>query len=289
MILKGNTSMQRLLATPLALLGAVAALPAFAQGGPPPGVGGRPSADTVTVGLGVGVTTSYDGAREYRVIPGGILRGTFKGHDFQLNGLQLFVDAIPNDTRSKVDIELGPVAGVNFNRTGDVSDARVAALGELKTAVELGARGSIGLRSVLNRTDKLAFAVTGKWDVAGAHRSHVISPSVEYSTLAGRRTFLRLAFTTEFVGKRYADYYFGIDGAGAVASGLAAWNPDGGLASIGGNVLASYSLSGRRTGWSLFGIAAYKRLQGDIAASPIVRDTGSPDQFFSSIGLGYTF
>jgi outer membrane protein len=39
----------------------------------------------------------------------------------------------------------------------------------------------------------------------------------------------------------------------------------------------------------LFGIASYKRLQGDVAVSPIVRDTGSPNQVFASIGLGYTF
>lgn len=288
MINKGNKQMQRLLPTVLALCCAVAATPALAQGGPPQ-AGGRPPADTVTIGLGVGVTTSYDGAKAYKVIPGGALLGTVKGHDFQLNGLQLFVDAIPNDARRKVDIELGPVVGVDFNRTGDVSDARVAALGELDTAVELGLRGAIGVRGVMNRTDKLALAVTGVWDVAGAHRSHVINPRIEYSTLAGRRTFLRLALATEFVGRRYAGYYFGIDGTGSAASGLDPWNPGGGLASIGGNVLATYSLSGRRTGWSLFGIASYKRLQGDVAASPIVRDTGSPNQLFGSVGLGYTF
>ena len=131
--------------------------------------------------------------------------------------------------------------------------------------------------------------MTGVWDVAGAHRSHVISPSVEYSTLAGRRTYLRLAFTTEFVGKRWASYNFGINAAGSAASGLAIHDPDGGLASIGTSLLATHSLSGRRKGLALFGVAAYKRLQGDIAASPIVCDTGSPNQFFASVGLGYTF
>ena len=243
----------------------------------------------MTVGIGIGVTTSYDGARDYKLIPGGTLRGTVSGHDFQLNGLQLFVDAIPNDPQRKIDIEFGPVTGVRFNRTGDVSDSRIAALGELDTAIEMGARGSVGMRGVLNRSDKLALAVTGVWDVAGSHRSYVIGPSVEYSSLAGRRTFLRMAINTEFVGKRYADYYFGINAAGAAASGLSAYKPGGGLASIGGNVLATYSLSGRRTGWSLFSIASYKRLQGDVAASPIVRDTGSPNQVFASVGLGYTF
>ena len=142
---------------------------------------------------------------------------------------------------------------------------------------------------MLDRTDKLALAVTGVWDVAGAHGSQVISPSIEYSRLVGRRTFMRMALTGEFVGKKCARYNFGIDAAGAAASGLAMHDPDGGLASIGGSVLATHSLSGKRTGWSLFGVASYKRLQNDIAASPIVRNTGSPNQFFGSIGLGYTF
>ena len=136
--------MQRALPSLLVLWAAAAAPSAHAQGGPPQG-------DTVTVGIGVGVTSSYDGARDYKLIPGGTLRGTVGRHDFQLNGLQLFVDAVPNDPQRKIDFELGPVAGVRFNRTGDVSDSRVAALGELDTAVELGARGSVGLRGILNR------------------------------------------------------------------------------------------------------------------------------------------
>lgn len=276
--------------SPFCLGAALFAAPvAHAQGGPPEGSGPPVARDTVTVGIGIGLSTSYDGARDYRIIPGGALLGTVGGHDFRLNGLQLFVDAIPNDPRRKVDVELGPVAGVSFNRTGNVSDSRVEALGNLDTAVELGLRGSVGVRGLFDRTDKLALAVTAVKDIAGAHRSHVISPSVEYSTLAGRRTFLRLALNSEFVGKRWARYNFGIDAAGAAASGLAAHDPDGGLASLGASVLATHSLSGKRTGWALFGVASYKRLQGDIAASSIVRVTGSPDQVFASVGIGYTF
>lgn len=289
MTLQGINSMQHSILFFLAFCVIASATLAHAQGGPPPASGGPEQGDTVTAGVGIGVTTSYDGASDYKFIPGGTLRGTVSGHDFQLNGPQLFVDAVPNDPQRKIDIEFGPVAGVRFNRTGDVSDGRVAALGELGTAIELGARGSVGVRGVFNRTDKLALAVTGVWDLASAHRSHVVSPSLEYSRLAGRRTFLRMAFTTEFVGEGYADYYFGINAAGATASGLSTYDPDGGLASIGGNVLATYSISGGRTGWSLFGIASYKRLRGDIAASPIVQDTGSPNQFFASVGLAYTF
>lgn len=267
----------------------IASTAAHGQSGAPARSGPPAQGDTVTVGLGLGVTTSYDGGRDYRIIPGGALLGTIDGHDFRLNGLQLFVDFVPNNRERRLDIELGPVAGVAFNRTGSVSDNRVAALGKLETAVELGGRGAIGVRGLFNRSDKLAFAVTGVRDVVGAHGSHVINPSIEYSTLAGRSTFLRMAFATEFVGKGWADYNFGIDEAGAAASGLARHDLEGGLASIGTSVLATHSLSGQRTGWALFGVASYKRLQGDIAASPIVRETGSPNQFFASLGVGYTF
>ncbi|WP_369126904.1 MipA/OmpV family protein [Alteraurantiacibacter buctensis] len=87
----------------------------------------------------------------------------------------------------------------------------------------------------------------------------------------------------------HADYYFGVSPTGALASGLAPFDPDGGLESLGANVLATHSLSGGRKGWSVFGIASFSRLQGDFARSPIVRDAGSADQVFGSVGVGYTF
>jgi len=247
------------------------------------------NADTITVGLGIGLTPSYDGARNYRMIPGGILGGTIAGHDFRLNGPQIFIDTIPNNLEREIEIEFGPIAGIAANRNGNVSDERVAALGKLKIAVELGASGAIGRRGILNRTDKLALAVTAVWDVAGAHNSHVISPAVQYSTMIGRGTFLRVAVTSEFVGDRYARYNFEVTPTGSVASGLAIYEPNGGLASLGANALTAYSLSGERTGWSIFGFANFKRLQGDIADSPIVTETGSPNQFFAFAGLAYTF
>ena len=118
------------LMTSSAALAAAAA--AHAQGGPPP------ARDTVTLGVGIGVSSDYDGADEYRLIPGGVVQGTVKGHDFRLTGLQLFVDAIANDPVRRVELELGPVVGLRFNRSGGIKDPQVAALGKLDEAVELG-------------------------------------------------------------------------------------------------------------------------------------------------------
>jgi MipA family protein len=268
-----------------AALGALlAGTAAFAQSGRPP------AGDTVTVGLGVGVSPSYEGADEYKLIPGGILRGTVAGHDFFLGGLQLNIDAIPNGAVKDIDLSLGPVVGVRLNRNGRVKDARVAALGELNAAVELGGFAAIGTANgFTSRNDSLALRVSYVRDVANAHKSHLITPSIEYSRRFGMRTFSTIALSAEFAGDRYASYYFDVSPAQSAASGLRPFAAKGGLKSLGGNLLLVYSLSDRPKGWSLFGIASYSRLQGDFARSPVVADAGSANQAFGALGVGYTF
>lgn len=272
----------RAAAAALALL--LTAGAAQAQSGRPP------SGDTVTVGLGAGISTDYDGANEYRVIPGGNLRGTVAGHDFFLRGLQLNFDAIPNGAIEGVDLSLGPVLGVRLDRTGRVRDARVAALGERDAAVELGAFAAIGTANgFTSRNDSLALRISYVRDVAGAHRSHLIAPSIDYSRRYGRRTFTTLSLSAEFAGDRYARYYFDVSPARSAASGLTPHAASGGLKSLGGSVVIVRALSDRPKGWSLFGILSYNRLQGDFARSPIVAEVGSADQAFAALGVGYTF
>ena len=268
-----------------------AALGALLAGSSALAQSGRPAAgDTVTVGLGVGVSPSYEGADEYKLIPGGNLRGTVAGHDFFLRGLQLNFDAVPNGAVKDIDLSLGPVVGVRLNRNSRVKDARVAALGELNTAVELGGFAAIGTANGLtSRNDNIALRVSYVRDVANAHKSHLITPSIEYSRRFGRRTFSVLSLSAAFAGDRYASYYFDVSPAQSVTSGLRPHTAKGGLKELGGNILIVHSLSDRRKGWSLFGIASYNRLQGDFARSPIVADAGSANQAFGALGIGYTF
>jgi len=249
---------------------------------------GRPPAgNTVTVGLGAGVSTDYEGADEYKLIPGGTLRGTVAGHDFFLRGLQLNFDAIPNGTVNGFDLSLGPVLGVRLNRNSRVEDARVAGLGELDAAVELGAFAAIGTANgFTGRNDNLALRVSYVRDVANAHKSHLVTPSIEYSRRFDRRTFATLSLSAEFAGDRYARYYFDVSTGRSAASGLRPHAAKGGLKSLGGSIVVVRALSDRPKGWSLFGIASYGRLQGDFARSPIVADVGSANQAFV-FGVNY--
>lgn len=248
--------------------------------------------DTVTIGGGVGFIPSYEGSDDYVVIPVGAVRGKVSGFNFQSRGLQLSVDAVRDRRDSGIDLMLGPVVGLNLNRTNRIVDRQVRALGIRRAAVEVGGYVGIGKTGVITSDfDTLAVRVSYVRDVAGIHESYVITPSIEYGTPISGRAYVGVAASASIAGDRYAQAYFAVDPAGSLASGLPVFaNPRGGLKSYSGLLLGNYALSGDlREGLQLFTILSYSRLQGDFARSPVTSVAGSPDQFYAALGIGYTF
>lgn len=247
--------------------------------------------DTVTIGLGAAVVPTYEGSDNSRLIPAAVARGSVSGFDFTLAGTNLYVDLV-REPADAVDFSFGPVVGVNLNRTSrKVGDARVRALGKLDTAVELGGYVGIGKTGVITSAyDTLSFSIAYQRDVAGAHDSYVITPSLSYGTPLSTRTYVGLSLSSEYVGDKYADYYFSISPAAALASGLPAYRARGGFKDASISLLGAQSLSGDlRHGWGLFGIVSYSRLLGDFRDSPTVSVAGSPNQWFGALGVNYTF
>jgi outer membrane scaffolding protein for murein synthesis (MipA/OmpV family) len=98
------------------------------------------------------------------------------------------------------------------------------------------------------------------------------------------------AISADHVGGGFAQTDFGVTPAGTAASGLSTYSLDGGWKNIRTTLLGSVSLSGDlRRGWGLFAIASYSKLLGDFKRSPIVGDAGDANQFFTAIGVSYTF
>lgn len=269
---------------PVSLL--LLATPAAAQPEQPP----APDRWGLTFGLGAAVTPSYSGSDDYQLNPGGIIRGKAAGFNVTLQGLNLFVDAV-RDGDDSVDIQAGPVVGLNLNRVNRIQDARVRALGELDAAVEVGGYAGVAKTGVITSAfDVLSLTVAYQRDVTGTHDSWRLTPQLGYGTPISQRTFVAAAVNATIVGDGFARTYFGVTPEGAAASGLRAYDPDGGLQDVGVNLLVIRSLSGDiRQGWSLFGLAGYSRLVGDSARSPIVADVGDADQFIGALGLAYTF
>lgn len=254
----------------------------------------RPPEDrnSLTLGLGGGIAPEYEGSGDYGFQPGGVIQGKIDGFDFQVRGPNIYVDLIRDAPDSKWNVIAGPVAQLRFDRTSrsDIDDPRVAQLGTRDTAVELGGYVGIGKKGFLIPPASLTFDLAFVHDVAGAHESFILTPGVALSSPVSQRTFARLGISADYVGKGYGRTYFDVTPIAAPGALPAYATQGSGFKSIGTTLLLTHDLGGdSRKGWAVFGIAGYKRLLGQYAHSPIVREAGDADQFLAVAGFGYAF
>jgi outer membrane protein len=277
-----------LLTTATALFAATPALAQSAEAAAPlPDPNDR--SDTLTIAAAAALIPDYEGSDDYRIIPAGALRGRVGGISFFTRATYLYVDVIPQGA-SKLEFDLGPIAGVRLNRTGKIKDDAVDLLPEQKAAIEVGGFAGVTWRGLTNPYDSLSLRLDVVKDVGGAHGSTVVTPTLDFGTPLSRTTYVGLSLSGEWVAGDYADYYYSITPADALASGLSAFDADGGFKGWKLGLLANQSLSGDLTrGFSVFGMANYSRLSGDFKRSPIVDQRGSPTQWLAAIGVAYTF
>lgn len=282
-----------MLRTPLFALALCAASPALAQdpastGAPLPSPEEMSNRDSFTLALGAGIAPDYEGSDDYRFIPAAAIRGQYKGISFSTRGTYLYVDVIPRS--GNVSFDVGPIVGVRLGNRRKIEDNVVEDLPRLKRAIEVGGFAGVAFHGLTNPYDSLGVRVDVLRDIGNAHESTIWSPNLEFSTPLSRTTYVGASVGAEFVGNRYADYYFGITPAGSLASGLPTYNPDGGMKNWKLGLLLNQSLSGDLLhGFSLFGLGQYSRLVGDFKKSPIVDDRGSANQWLGALGVAYTW
>ncbi|MBA17394.1 MAG: structural protein MipA [Sphingomonas sp.] len=275
----------------LILAGAIActafALPACAQS-----EGDDRNEDLVIVGLAASLVPDYEGSSDYRIAPAPGAVGQVGGIGFQLAANRLSLDLMPDILGSGWKIQAGPMAAVNFNRSSvkSIDNAQVAALGKIDTAVEVG--GYIGIAKsgvVTSDYDRLSVTLSYRHDVSGVHDSGVWTPTVSYLTPLSRKALVSIFVSADRAGDGYADTYFSVTPAGAVASGLPVYDAEGGWKNWGAGLGGAYALTGDLTGGLLLvGGVGYRRLLGDFADSPVV-GVGSRDQWLGVAGLAYSF
>jgi len=227
----------------------------------------------VRVGLGAQVQPKYIGADDSQVAP------LFK---FKIaRGNEPFKFSAPNDSFgiplvSSGGFSFGPAA----NLEGSRKDKDVGApVGKVPTTFEAGAFAEqyVG-KSIRLRAEALKGI--------GGHKGLVGSLAADQIWRDGDKYVFSIGPRVRFSDARYQRAYFGVTPAAALATGLPAYRPSGGFHALGAETTASFALNTR---WGLFGYAAYDRLIGDAAKSPIVRELGSRDQLSGGIGLTYTF
>ncbi|SFP86994.1 MipA/OmpV family protein [Sphingomonas rubra] len=276
---------------------ALAAVPAAAQdapaGLPPTPPPGTIAADTYTIGVGAVTLPSYEGSDNNNILPAPGALISHDGYFLTVLGTRASLDLIRNEAGPVWDIQAGPIAVLNLDRTrrSTIDDARVEALGDRNAAIELGGFVGIGKTGVLTSDyDQFNVTLSYRYDVANAHESGIWQPSVSYFTPLSTKSAIGLFATAEHVGDRYARYYFSVPVAGAVASGLPTFNADGGWKNFQLGAIGTYALTGDLLhGWKIVAGGTYSRLQNDFKDSPVVSIAGDRDQWLGTVGIAYTF
>lgn len=249
--------------------------------------------DSITIGAGAVYLPDYEGSNDYQftAAPGAI--GSIKGFNFTLAGNRASLDLVPNRPGDKIDIQLGPIGVVNFNRSSvkGIDDAQVKRLGELDTAIELGGYVGIGKTGVVTSPyDRISVSLSYRYDVTKTHDSGILSPTINYLTPLSRKAAVGIFASAERVEKGYARTYFSITPAQSVASGLPVYNAKAGWKNYTLGALATVSLTGDLLhGFKLVAGGTYRRLLDDFGDSPLVSVAGSRDQWLGAVGLAYTF
>ncbi|HEX8402355.1 MAG TPA: MipA/OmpV family protein [Allosphingosinicella sp.] len=268
------------------LLSLIAASPALAQEAEPVDDGG----DTLTIGVGGSYLPSYEGSDNYVLSAAGLVRGRVSGFNFYSRATALYLDVVREPADAPINFEAGPMVNLGLDRTSRIRDARVRALGEIDTAVEAGGFVGVTKNGVLHQYDFLTARLDVTHDVTDTHDGLIVTPNLEYATPLSTKTLIGASLSADHVSGNFARTYFGVTPMGAAASGLAAYDLDGGFKNIRATLLGSVSLSGDlRRGWGLFAVGSYSKLLGDFKNSPIVRDAGDRNQFFAALGVSYTF
>lgn len=247
--------------------------------------------DYLIVGVGAGVSPSYDGSDDYSAFGAPFVMGSLGGVDISPRGAGLALDFVP-DADDGVYFDAGVSFALNSNRASGIKDEVVKSLGKLDRAIEVGPTVGIGYSGVLHGYDSISFSVDTLWDVAGAHKGMVVNPSVTYFTPVSRSAVAALSLNAEYGSGKYQDYYYAISPAQSLASGLGVHDPNGaGFTKAGVTLLGGKDLDGDLTngGFVLAVIGNYSRMLGDAKRSPIVVDRGSANQFFGALGVAYIF
>ena len=228
---------------------------------------------TITIGGGAQIYPKYPGADSYGINPLPIFGFRREGSPipFQAQDDGLGFNVLGRDSA----FNFGP--SISFEGKRDEDDVG-APVGDVGITVEVGGFVEVfPTRNVRVRAE-LRQGIGGHDGLVGdLGADFVVRDEDSYIFSIGPRA--------RWADNDFHDAYFGVPVA-IPASGLAAYDPNGGFYAIGAMAGLTYKL-GRN--WGLRGYVGYDRLIGDAADSPIVRVFGSRSQFSGGAGLFFEF
>lgn len=228
----------------------------------------------VTLSLSAEVTPEYPGAKTLTFAP-------IPSIDYRRVGAPLPFE--PPDQSVGLGL-LGRRDGFDFGPVGNIrlrrSEKDVGApVGNVGFTVEAGAFVQVWLGP------NIRLRAEGRKGIGG-HNGLLGDLSADLVIRDDDRTIFSVGPRLHLANDEFEDAYFGISPAASAATGIPVYRPGGGLYGVGVLTSIVHQLS---PAWGVTAYAAYDRLVGGAAASPIVGRFGSPDQLSAGLGITYTF
>lgn len=223
--------------------------------------------------LGPQLSPSWPGARDLSVGPYIDVSRERVGTEFTFEAAD---ESFGGPLIQTGDVAFGPSLGFIGKRTAADIGADLPKVG---FSFELGGFAQVNLTSALR------VRVEGRKAVSG-HKGWVGEVSADYVARQGDDWLFSIGPRVSLGDSKYSRAYFGVAPTDVAASGLPAYDPKGGVQSVG--VTAGYMRQLTRN-WGVAAFARYDRLVGDAADSPVTRAFGSRNQPAFGIALSYTF
>ncbi len=225
------------------------------------------------IGLGAQVYPSYPGSDQFDVGP---------MFDFdRARGSEPFRFEAPDESFGFALFEAGGFRtgpALNFEGARDAEDVG-AELPKVKFSFEPGAFVSYDFSDSFRVRGELRKGVTG-------HKGWIAMAGGDYVVRDGDEWLFSIGPRVSWSNNRYQDAWFGVSTADALASGLPAYDPGGGIHAVGATASFETQFGPH---WGVATYAKYDRLVGDAADSPVVRALGSRDQFSGGLSFTYVF
>lgn len=240
---------------------------------------------SVAVGAGLILAPSYEGDDAYQLSAVPNVRLSY-GDDFFAS----VEGGVGYNLINSEGWRAGPIAAYHFGRDDDGQGPFVIAgdetddlngLDDVDGTVEIGGFVEYTARPFTTRIE-LRQGLNG-------HEGFIGEAELRFggrAVVADQMIVFSLGPEITVVDRTYNDAFFGVDEAASAASGLDAFDADGGLHSygLGASVIVPFT-----DHVSAVSFARYGRLTGDAADSSLVEDRGSPNQGALGVFLTYTF
>jgi outer membrane scaffolding protein for murein synthesis (MipA/OmpV family) len=233
----------------------------------------------VTFAPMVGVAPTYPGAKTYSFwgLPGGSLRRSDQPERFSSPDDSFSIAFFHNEW-----FDAG-AAGRWIGARDVKNNPALFGMSDVNWSIEIGGYAEVFPIEGLRLRGEVRQAVTGYDGLAASAIADLYHRWGPLTLSIGPRL--------EFGNDTYAKSFFSVTPFEAalnqlVGGRLTPYNATGGLTAAGGVVAARYEINET---WRVSGYGEYESLTGSVANSPLVKHTGSPDQFSAGIEIAYRF